>query len=190
MKALATFVAILISPLYLQAHQDTIIELKGKSLQGLPEKFQPASFDAEKASLTIAGKELLLPRFLQGVLADKDAYELRLASSWYHEPEILPPYISIKVTPKGRHFTYSVLVNMAEMKVLEVELELKETDSVTRLIPVDPAFWRDGVGGGAVTTYRSPKEVEQAGAGQPATAPESKPGSRENPKSESEPAPR
>ena len=161
MKALAAFVAILILPVCLQAHQDTIIELKGKSLQGLPEKFQPASFDAEKASLTIAGKEVLLPRFLRGVLADKDAYELQLASSWYHDPELLPPYISIDVTPKGRHFTYSVLVDMVGMKVLEVEVELKETDSLTRLIPVDPAFWRDGEGGGTITTYRSPKEVEQ-----------------------------
>jgi hypothetical protein len=186
MKALATLAAILFLTNGLQAHSDTLIELKGKSLVGLPERFQPAAFDSEKASLTIAGKELLLPRFLTSVLADKEAYELQLASSWYHDPELLPPYISIDVTPKGRHFTYSVLVDMVGMKILEVEVELKETDSVTRLIPVDPAFWRDGKGGGTITTYRSPKEVEQGGTGQPATRPESKPEGGDKPQPEAE----
>jgi hypothetical protein len=184
MKALATLAAILFLTNGLQAHSDTLIELKGKSLVGLPERFQPAAFDSERASLTIAGKELLLPRFLTSVLADKEAYELQLASSWYHDPELLPPYISIDVTPKGRHFTYSVLVDMVGMKILEVEVELKETDSVTRLIPVDPAFWRDGKGGGTITTYRSPKEVEQGGTGQPATRPDSKPEGGDKPQPE------
>lgn len=49
MNALATFVATLILPLYLQAHQDAVLEPKGKALIGISDRFQSASFDAEKA---------------------------------------------------------------------------------------------------------------------------------------------
>ena len=173
----------IVPPILLQSISDALIEVLiaiGAIISILISLLQA------EASLTIAGKELLLPRFLTSVLADKDAFELQLASSWYHDPELLPPYISIDVTPKGRHFTYSVLVDMVGMKILEVEVELKETDSVTRLIPVDPAFWRDGKGGGTITTYRSPKEVEQGGTGQPATRPESKPEGGDKPQPEAE----
>lgn len=181
MKALVTLVVVLIMPIALRAHEDTLISLEGKALVNLPKRFQPASFDANEASLTIAGKQLLLPRFLKSVLGDPKSYDLILASSWYHDPELLPPYISIKIAPKGRHFTYRVLVDMSGLRVLGVELELKETDSntdaipsITRVIPVDPAFWREGKGGRTIETYPSQREIEQAGTDQPATKPADK----------------
>lgn len=180
-------------PIALRAHQDTLISLEGKALVNLPKRFQPASFDANEASLTIAGKPLLLPRFLKSVLEDPKSYDLSIASSWYHDPELLPPYLSIKIAPKGRHFAYSVLVDMSGLRVLKVELELKENDSnteaipsITRVIPVDPAFWREGKGGCTIETYRSQKEIEQADAEHSASRPGSKPqgGDKPQPKSE------
>lgn len=175
MRTLAAFVALLILPLTLWAHEDTLITLKGKSLVGLPEKYLPAAFDSEEASLTIAGKKLVLPEFLKDVLEEKDAYTLKLSSSWYHEPEIMPPYILIAVTPKGRHFSYRVLVDMDALKILEVEMELWDTDSSMRTIPVDPAFWRDGEGGGKVKILELSDDAKKDGAGKPAPKPKPKP---------------
>lgn len=74
------------------------------------------------------------------------------------------------------------------MKVLDVELELVESDLMTGLIPIDPAFWREGVEGGVITTYRSPKEGDDAVDGKLASDLESKPAGGRKPKSEKEPA--
>lgn len=189
MKTLSTLLAVFVLPLSLEAHQDTVITLKGKSLENLPKQFQPASFDTKEASLTIAAKKLVFPDALTSILEAPESYDLRIVSSWYHDPEILPPYISIKITPKGRHFTYSIMVDMNGPKILQVELELNESDKVTRWVPVDPAYWAK-TNGKETTTTRTKKEVEQDGADQPATVPKLKSEGKEKPKPDAEVRPR
>lgn len=126
-----------------RAHSDRIIELKDGKLVGLPEEFQPAALDIGNGVLTIAGKKLEFSRFLKSVFAEPKQYDLKVTSSWYHDTETLPPYISFGITPKGRDYTYKVLVDMKKLVVLEVLLELKETKTSWRLVPIDPARWKD-----------------------------------------------
>lgn len=141
-RALAVLVAFLFIPLCAQAHKDRVLKLEGKLIEGLPTEYQPATLDTSQALLAIAGKELLLPRFLKDAMAGKGGRDLKLTSSWYHTPQILPPYISIDIDRDGRDFSYSVLVDMVEVKILKIELRLKETELITRRIPIDPSYWK------------------------------------------------
>ena len=148
MKNLAVIFLTLCLTLMAHAHQDRVITMDGKKLVELPEKFQPATFDVASGVLSIARKELTLTPFLKGLLEEPATYDLEMGASWYHELSDLPPYLSIHIKPKGRDYSYHILIDMAGVKVLEVEvwLEGKETTThrTTHRVPVDPAEWREG----------------------------------------------
>jgi len=125
------------------AHSDTIIELKNGRLVGLPARFQPAALDLGKGLLTISGKKIEFSDYLKSRFAELKQYDLEIVSSWYHEPKILPPYISLRIAPKGRDYAYKILVDMEKLVVREAQLEVKLDESSWRFIPIDPALWKD-----------------------------------------------
>ncbi|MFA6176435.1 MAG: hypothetical protein WC765_07645 [Phycisphaerae bacterium] len=140
----------LVLAVQLHAHTDTFLEFKDKNLVGLPPEYLPATLDLDKGLLRIASGELEFPPFLKGIFNDPTRHSLKISSSWYHDPEGLPPYINIMVTPKGRDFTYTILIDMKKMLIIEVGLELKESDSLTRLVPIDPNCWKNSEGSGTI----------------------------------------
>ena len=127
-----------------------MIGLNGSNLIGLPTEFQPAKLDLENGILSIAEKKLVFAPFLRNIFVETARSDIRISSSWYHDTKIMPPYIDLRMTPKGRGFSYHVLVDMKNLVILEVELELQISDIDTQSVPIDPRCWKDGVGGGSV----------------------------------------
>ena len=65
-----------------------------------------------------------------------EPYDLEVSSSWYHDPDILPPYLSLDIRPKKKNFSYQVLFALDTLRVIEVTVVLRESESTTRLLPV------------------------------------------------------
>src|SRR5687768_8645278 len=87
----------------LWGHEDTTLKLDGKRIIGLPEAYQPAELDVH-GFLQIGDKRLRFNPFMKEVFSDSRRYDIVISASWYHDPKILPPYMSLNVTPKGADF--------------------------------------------------------------------------------------
>lgn len=129
------------------AHEDTPLKLEKGKITGLPKKYQPAAFDRENKVLTIAGKRLVFPEVLHRLFTDghiedgpdypvrvgAHPYRLTLAASWYHELEYLPPYLLIKIEPKGRDYFFELLIDLDRSVFIEARVEIAVVGSV----PID-----------------------------------------------------
>lgn len=163
----------------LSAHQDAALKFEDGKITGLPEKYQPASFDRKKKILTISGKSLIFPEILHRLFTDDHVdellgdpmpvkghpYQLKFSASWYHlelAPE-LPPYMLIRIEPVDRDYAFELLIDLDRLRFIRVDAMIATVGP----IPID----LDGV----VDAPRNHKEGEQGGTGQPATRPESKP---------------
>ena len=142
----------LVADVSLWGHEDTTLKLDGKKIVGLPEVYQPALLDAEEGFLQIGDKRLIFNGFMKEVFSGDRRYSTDITASWYHDPKVLPPYLSIDVTPRGANFTYSILIDLNKLKIIKAEMDLRETRKRTRIIPIDPRCWRDGECGGTITT--------------------------------------
>ncbi len=116
------------------AHQDIVIKLKADGrLAGLPDQYQPAQLVIRDSTLESFGSVLLrigeheveLPECLS-VLFHK-AVRLDMSASWYHDPEVLPYYLSIDLPTKvpGRK-TYgfdgwSILIALETAEIIRVQ---------------------------------------------------------------------
>ncbi|MEO1855953.1 MAG: hypothetical protein ABGY95_01130 [Rubritalea sp.] len=191
MKRLSLLVGLLVCLLsgVLSAHQDTPLKLEDGKIIGLPDKYQPASFDRKKKILTIAGKSLAFPAILHALFIDDrvdelfgdplpvkgHAYKLKLSASWYHselDPE-LPPYMLIRIEPDDRDYAFELLIDMDRLRFIRADAQIATIGA----IPID----LDGI----IDSLPNDKG-EQRGADQPATAAESKAESKQKPKPESE----
>lgn len=191
MKRIALFIGILSCLLsgILAAHQDTPLKFEGGKITGLPEKYQPASFDRQKKILTIAGKSLIFPEILHKLFTDDRVaelfgdpvpvkghpYRLKFSASWYHlelSPE-LPPYMLIRIEPDDRDYAFELLIDMDRLRFIRADAQI----AMVGAIPID----LDGV----VDSPQNHKG-EQGGADQPANAPESKAEGDSKPKPESQ----
>ncbi len=128
----------LISASTVFAHEDAILKLKDGKIEGLPEEFQPATFDAKTGVLRIGALKTTFPSFLVDLFSAKERYDLEILGSWYHEKEIMPYYISFRVTPRGRDFSYHILFNLETLKVIKTMVELRETKDSIRELEVIP----------------------------------------------------
>lgn len=132
----------------LQAHQDTRLTLEDGKITGLPEKYEPASFDRNKKVLTIGGKTFEFPEVLQklftdgrveegplGKIEDKGhPYQLVLSASWYHDYfEILPPYLLMRIEPQGRDYSFKLLIDMDRLRFIRANVEFGTVGE----IPID-----------------------------------------------------
>ena len=121
-------------PSALQAHEDTIIQLKGTNLIGLPKNYSPAEFDAKAFRLRIGSHAMTFSPFLKCFF--DEPHQLRISASWYHERSTLPPYLLLHIQPKKKDFSYGILVNMDTLDVIEVSVTLRVSDTTTRNLRV------------------------------------------------------
>jgi hypothetical protein len=121
-------------PSTVQAHEDTIIQLRGTNLVGLPKNYSPAEFDTNTFRLRIGNHAMTFTPFLKSLF---DApHDLRISGSWYHQRSTLPPYLLFHIQPKKKDFSYSILINMDTLDVIEVSVTLRESDSTSRHLQV------------------------------------------------------
>ena len=118
----------------LHAHEDTLIKLKGTTLIGLPNVYAPAEFDTKAARLRIGKHAMTFPPLFKSLI--DQPHDLRISASWYHVRGTLPPYILLHIHPKNKDFTYSILINLDTLDVIEFSIVLQESDSSSRELPV------------------------------------------------------
>ena len=116
------------------AHKDRLIELKGTRLVGLPEKFTPAELDLKAGELRIGHRAMKFSPLLKSLF--DQPHELVISASWYHDPKILPPYISLHIKPKEKDFSYEILLNLETLELIEVTVTLRESATTTRRLPI------------------------------------------------------
>jgi len=118
----------------LLAHKDTLIQLKGTRLVGLPEKFTPAELDLKAGELRIGHHAMTFSPLLKSLF--DQSHELVISASWYHNPKILPPYISLHIKPREKDFSYQILLNLETLELIEVSVTLRESPTTTRQLPI------------------------------------------------------
>jgi hypothetical protein len=115
------------------AHKNTGLEVTADGgLVGLPQKYEPASFDFKTFVVEIAGKKMLIPECVKhklGVRVNED-YSLDLSASWYHNSTTLPPYIKINVSPNNGKYDYHMLLNLNDLKLIGAKQTDKRSDII------------------------------------------------------------
>ncbi|WP_231614119.1 hypothetical protein, partial [Pseudoalteromonas sp. NZS71_1] len=107
---------------FLFAHKDTGVKIQDDGvLIGLPQKYEPASFDRKSLTLQIADKKLIMPECLSKYFGDNSTfmYSLDISSSWYHNLTRLPPYLNMTITPDNQNIEYTIRFNMNTLEVMK-----------------------------------------------------------------------
>src|SRR5690242_12416146 len=99
------------------AHQDTIITQNGEKLEGLPSKYQPALFSIADRRIVLGEKSVVVPDCIWKHFGPIKASDVRFRSSWYHDPSILPPYISMRIAKADGEAGYELLLNLDTLAV-------------------------------------------------------------------------
>jgi hypothetical protein len=124
------------------AHQDRVLSLKEGKLVGLPEEYLPAEYDVAKKKLRIRNHEMIFSSYLSSFFPEGNEYELKITASWYHERrDILPPYISFKIEPIGKDFSYNMLINLENLELINLFVEVRESKNLTRWLPIDVSLY-------------------------------------------------
>ena len=109
------------------AHVDTIIQLEGKTLVGLPKQYSPAELDLETFRLRVGGHVMQFSPLLRSFF-QRQPYDLKVLASWYHDNDdgSSPPYLVLEITPKGRDYSYSVAFALDTLRLLEAVSKVSE----------------------------------------------------------------
>ena len=130
-------------------HQDRLIRLVSEGrLQGLPPEYEPAHLflppanGAEHAVLQLGGKRLEFPDCLSVLFAKASRPHMLLSASWYHDPKLLPYYLSIRLpisapTAHGFYDGWAILVDITSVRVLKVEAVFTTGDAAQRQQEID-----------------------------------------------------
>lgn len=107
MNRLSRYLLFFLFPAVAHSHEDTTLHVQGSQIVGLPEQYQPAVFDPSTRTFAIAGTKVLFPECYGNFFPLSADYQIAIHSSWYHDLEMLPPYIAVHLTEGGeerRHF--------------------------------------------------------------------------------------
>ena len=110
------------------AHVDTIIPLRGKTLVGLPSQYSPAELDLGAFRLRVGRHVLQFSPLLRSFF-QRQPYDLQVLGSWYHDDSTgqFPPYLVLEITPKGRDYTYRVTLALDTLRLLDLSIGLRSS---------------------------------------------------------------
>ncbi|WP_108946471.1 hypothetical protein [Shewanella halifaxensis] len=100
------------------AHEDTILVLEGSTLRGLPSMYEPAFYDQATLTLGVGSTVITFPRCTLEYFDFMGNESLLITASWYHSPELLPPYLGFG--RKG-HMMSAMLFNLDSLELIEDE---------------------------------------------------------------------
>jgi hypothetical protein len=116
-----------------------VIVLDGKKLVGLPAEYSPAELDLDAFRLRIGRHAMEFTPLLRSFF-QRQPYDLDVSASWYHDEDgTSPPYIVLHITPKGRDYSYSVVLALRTLRVVDISVTLRgspgppETDTMQTL---------------------------------------------------------
>ena len=111
------------------AHQDRIIRLDEGKLEGLPPKYQPASFSISERKIGAGQLVATIPDCIWKLFANAQEGEFRFFASWYHERSILPPYVLISVPEAGTKNHFELLLNLDTLAPIALTKVIQTSDS-------------------------------------------------------------
>ncbi len=123
----------------LSAHKDRKIAIDGTALIGLPPEFTPAALDVAAGSMTVGKHRMHFTPYLRAFFSGEHASDLRITASWYHERQVLPPYICIEIFPRQRDFSYALLFNLETMDLIRAEVVVRASTNAGRSFRIDIA---------------------------------------------------
>lgn len=106
------------------ADVDTIVDLKGKAIVGLPTTYSPAELDLEAFRLRVGQHVMEFCPLFKGFFK-RQPYDLQISGSW--GPGQKPPYLLLQITPKGRDYTYRLLFDLNTLRLLGVFVTLRSS---------------------------------------------------------------
>lgn len=115
------------------AHEDTVLEVRGTQLVGLPPEYSPAEFDLKARRLRIKDHEMKISGLLESFF--DEPCDVQVYSSWYHEPDILPPYIGLDIHPKKKAYSFRILLELRTLQLIEATVVLRR-DGSTQYLPI------------------------------------------------------
>ena len=116
------------------AHEDTQIELQGTKLVGLPGRYSPAELDLKTHRLRIGNHVMKISGVLETFF--DEPYDLRVSSSWYHERDLLPPYILLDIHPKTKDYRFQVLLELDTLQLIKASIVLHNASGVTQYLSI------------------------------------------------------
>lgn len=109
------------------AHSDRVIRLSGTNLVGLPKRYSPATFDVDRKEIVIGTQRLTLAGPLKRFFPNDIPYKLEISASWYHDPNLLPPYLCLAILPEDRDFKYEILLNLDSLEVIYAHVLVRDS---------------------------------------------------------------
>jgi hypothetical protein len=116
------------------AHEDTVLELHGTTLVGLPAEYSPAELDLKARRLRIKDHEMKISALLESFF--DEPYDLQVYGSWYHERDILPPYIGLHIQPKKRDYGFKILLELRTLRLIQATVVLRRESGTTQYLPI------------------------------------------------------
>lgn len=92
-------------------HQDFVIDLqRDGTLRGLPPRYEPARLSIPNGEyhaghnviLQLGGNRVEFPECLSILFTKASRKHIQLSPSWYHDPSIVPYYLSIELPTRAR----------------------------------------------------------------------------------------
>jgi len=78
------------------AHQDMVLQVSRQGeVQGTPERFGPIHIDRDLPVVRIGVREVTLPECVAQHFRPRHGKHMQVSASWYHDPAVLPPYLSV-----------------------------------------------------------------------------------------------
>ena len=110
------------------AHEDSIIRLSGEKLEGLPAKYQSASFSFRERRIVLGPISVVLPDCIWKRFGTIRETDLSFQASWYHDPSILPPYITVSIGKAPGKIGHELLLNLDTLAVISFRKVKVEPD--------------------------------------------------------------
>ena len=136
----------LASPLL--AHKDMKLPLSSDgTIERLPDEYQPAILKVSPASscqncstkvtLQIREKAIVFPPCIAKLFDLPDEERLQVSGSWYHDLNLLPPYILIRLPTKWHDFVFfdghSILIDIDTVSIIRI-MEHKVSEDGRRML--------------------------------------------------------
>ena len=103
----------------------------------IPAEFQPIEFHRAKNLIRIGNHRMKLIPYFQSLFPKDGKYAIHFSASWYHDPNLLPPYLIVRIEPEGRQFKYELVLNLRDLSVVHFEVVVELDKNAIRYFPVD-----------------------------------------------------
>lgn len=126
-------------------HEDTPITVdENGRLVGLPADYQNPVFDLETFTICISDHCIIVPRCVQDYFKSYDNYDINFAASWYHDPDVLPPYLRMSIVTAENPSEIQILLNLKTLEIFQIwEIKIEAKEGILSYIGEEKEIYQD-----------------------------------------------